>query len=154
MCNGSDGGVAVEAFEVLQRYHAPIDDGVWTRWPAVKLRSHLQIDVVEHRFDSSNYDVELVPLGPGLLLQHIELCLNPPTIVCRHHKDPSSQEITPVVTPTTKYSPFSSSTSFSACPDSFAFSSQSCSMFWRSWPSSTSCSTSIMVVSNNTISTM
>ena len=139
----------VEALEVLPRCLAPFDDGVWTRRPTVGLRSRLHVDVVEHRFDSDNYGIELVPLGLGLLLQHIELCLNPPTIVCRHHKDPSSQQITLAVTLTTKYSPFSSSASFSAHPDSFVLSYRSCSMAWCSWPSSASCSTSTTVISHN-----
>ena len=68
VCNGGDDGVVVEAVEVLPRRLAPLDDGVQTWWSTVGLRSHLQVDIVEHRFDSDNYGVELVPLGPGLLL--------------------------------------------------------------------------------------
>ena len=66
--NGGDGGVAVEAFEVLPRRLVPIDDGVRTRRPTVGQRSHFQVDAVEHRLDSGNYGIELVPLDPGLLL--------------------------------------------------------------------------------------
>ena len=112
------------------------------------------VDTVEHRFDSGDYGVELVPLEPSLLLKHIELCLDPPTIVCRQYKVPSSKDITPPVTPTTKYSPFCSSASLSAHPDSFAFSSRNCSTIWRSWSSSASCSTSTTVISNNNTSAM
>ena len=68
MGHDGDSGIAVEAFEVLPRRLAPFDDGVRTRRPAVGLWSHLQVDAVELRFDSGNYSVELVPLGPGLLL--------------------------------------------------------------------------------------
>ena len=39
--NGRDDVVVVEALEVLLRRLAPINDGVWTRWPAVGLGSHL-----------------------------------------------------------------------------------------------------------------
>ena len=81
MSNGSNNGITVEAFEVLPRHLAPFDDGVWTRRPAVGIRSHLQVDAVEHRLDSGNYGIELAPLGSGLLLQHIKLCLGPPTIL-------------------------------------------------------------------------
>ena len=68
MCNGGDGGVAVEAFEVLPRLLTPVDDGVWARQPAVGLRSHLHVDIVENQLDSGNYGVKLVPLGSSLLL--------------------------------------------------------------------------------------
>ena len=68
MCNGGDGGVVVEAFEVLPCHLAPIDDGVWTRQPAIGLTSHLHVNIVEHWLDSGNYGVELVPLGSDLLL--------------------------------------------------------------------------------------
>ena len=81
----------VEAFEVLPRRLVPINDGVWTQRPTVGLRSHLHVDTVEHRLDSSNYGIELVRLGSSLLLQHIELRLGPPTVVYRHHKDPSNK---------------------------------------------------------------
>ena len=46
---------------------APFDDDVWAWWPTVGLRSHLQVDTVEHRFNPGDYGVELLPLGPGLL---------------------------------------------------------------------------------------
>ena len=91
VCNGGDSGITVEAFEVLPRRLAPINDGVWTWWPTVGLWSHLQVDTVKYRLDSDNYGIEFVPLGPSLLLQHIELRLGPPMIVCRHHKDPSNK---------------------------------------------------------------
>ena len=68
MCDGGDGGITVEAFEVLPRRLAPINDGVWTRRPTVRMRSHLQVNVVEHWLDFGNYGVELAPLGSGLLL--------------------------------------------------------------------------------------
>ena len=68
MCNGGDGGITVEAFEVLPRHLTPIDDGVWTRWLVVGLRSYLEVDAVEHRLDSSNYGIELAPLHSDLLL--------------------------------------------------------------------------------------
>ena len=68
MCNGGDDGITVEALEVLPRRLAPFDDGVWTRRPIVGLRSHLQVDAVEHRFNPGNYGIELVPLGLGILL--------------------------------------------------------------------------------------
>ena len=68
MCNGGDDGVVVEAFEVLPCHLAPLDDGVRTWWPIIGLRSHLQVDTVEHQLDPSNYGIEFVPLGPGLLL--------------------------------------------------------------------------------------
>ena len=61
------------------------------RQPAIGLWSHLQVDAVEHRLDSSNYGIELAPLGSGILLQHIELRLGPPMIVYRHHKDSSNK---------------------------------------------------------------
>ena len=119
------------------------------RWPAVRLRSHLQVDTVKHWFNSSDYSVELLPLGPGLLHQCIKLCLDPPTVVCKHYKVPSTKETTSAVTSTRKYSPFSSSTSLSAHPISFVFSSRSCSTAWRSCPSSASYSTSIIVTTKN-----
>ena len=77
----------VEAFKVLPRRLAPVDEGVQTRWPAIGMRSHLHVNTVEHRLDFGNYGAELVPLGSGLLLQHIELRLGPPTVVCKHHKE-------------------------------------------------------------------
>ena len=70
------------------------------RWPAIGLRSHFWFDAVEHWFDSSNYGVKLVPLGPSVLLQHIELCLDPPMVVCKYYKVPSIRKVTLVVTPT------------------------------------------------------
>jgi hypothetical protein len=84
-------------------------------------------------------------LSPGVLLQHIELCLDPRTVVCKHYKVPSSEKVTSVVTLTREHSPFSSSASLLARPVSFTFSSQSCSRAWHSWPSSTSCTTSTIV---------
>ena len=65
--NGGNNDIAVEALEILPRRFAPLDDGVRTRWPTVGLRSRRQVDTVEHRFNSGDYGVELVPLGPGLL---------------------------------------------------------------------------------------
>ena len=141
--------MAVEALEVLPCCLAPLDDGVWMWWPTARLRSRLQVDAVEHRFNSDDYGIELVPMSPGLLYQHIKLCLDPLPVVCKHYKVPSSKETTSIVTLTRKYSLFTSSASLSARRNSFAFSSQSRSMAWRSWPSSTSCSTSTIVVSNN-----
>ena len=119
------------------------------RRPTVGLRSRLQVDAVEHQFDSGDYGIELVPLGPGLLHQHIKLCLDPPTVVYKHYKVPSSKETTSAVTPTRKYSPFSSSASLPVRPISFVFSSQSCSTSWRSWPSSASCSTSTTIITKD-----
>ena len=66
--NGGHNGITVEALEVLPCRLTPVDEGVWTRWPTVGLRSHLQVNAVEHRLDTGNYGVELAPLGPGLLL--------------------------------------------------------------------------------------
>ena len=83
--NGSNNGVAVESLEVLPRRLAPLNDGVLTWWPTIGLRSHLQVDAVEHRLDFDNYGIKLAPLGSGLLLQHIELRLGPPTVVCKHY---------------------------------------------------------------------
>ena len=104
---------------------------------------------------ATTVSIKLVPLGPGLLHQHIKLCFDPLTVVCKHYMVPSSKETTLTLTPNRKYLPFSSSASLFSRPDSFAFSSQSCSMVWCSWPSSASCSTSTMIVSNNmTISTI
>jgi len=48
VCNGGDGGVTVEAFEVLPHRLALVDDGVRAWWPAVGLRNHLHVDGVEH----------------------------------------------------------------------------------------------------------
>jgi len=134
--NASNNGVAVEVLEVLPRRLAPFDDDVRARWPAVGLRSRLQVDVVEHWFDSSNYGIKFVPLGSGVLLEHIELRFDPPTVVCKHYKVPSRKETTSALTPTREYLPFNSSASLSAHPVSFAFSSRSCSRSWRSWMSS------------------
>ena len=140
--SGGNNGVVVEALEALPRRLASFDDDVWARRPTIGLRSHFWFNAVEHWSNPGNYGVELVPLGPGLLHQHIKLCLDPSTVVCKHYKVPSGKVITPTITSTKKYSPFRSFTSLSAHPDSFAFSSQSCSRAWRSWPSSASCSTS------------
>ena len=63
MCNNRDGGVTVEAFEVLPRRLAPIDDGVRTWQPVVGLRSHLHVVTVEHWLDFGYYSVEFTPLG-------------------------------------------------------------------------------------------
>ena len=68
MSNGGSGGIAVEALEVLPHRLEPLDDGVRTWRPTVRLRSHLQVDAVEHRLDSDNYGVELAPLSSDLLL--------------------------------------------------------------------------------------
>ena len=120
MGEGGDSGIAVEAFEVLPYRLAPIDEGVWMGRPVVGLRSCLHVDVVEHRLDSGNYGVELTPLGSGLLLQHVELCLGPSIVFYRHQKDSSYEEITSATTLTMNYSPFSSSASFFARPDAFS----------------------------------
>ena len=61
MSNGGNNGIAIEALEVLPCHLTPLDDGVQTQWPTIGLRSHLQVDAVEHRLDSSNNGVELVP---------------------------------------------------------------------------------------------
>ena len=63
--SGENNSVVVEA---LPRRLAPFDDDVRARRPAIGLRSHLQVDTVEHWFDSGNYGIKLVPLGPGVLL--------------------------------------------------------------------------------------
>jgi len=115
------------------------------------LRSCLQVDVVEHWFDSSNYGIKLVPLGSGVLLQHIELRFDPPTVVYKHYKVPSRKETTLALTLTRVYLPFNSLATLSAHPVSFAFSSQSCSRTRRSWPSSADCSTSTTVITKNMV---
>ena len=74
--------------------------------PVVGLRSRLWVNIVEHRFNSGDYSIELVPLGLGLLHQHIKLHLDPPMVLYRDYKDPSSQEITLAITPNTKYFTF------------------------------------------------
>ena len=56
----------VEALEVLPRRLASIDDGVWTWWPVVRLRTYLHVDAVEHRLDPDNHGVKFPPLGSGL----------------------------------------------------------------------------------------
>ena len=68
MSNDGNNGITVDALEVLPRRLALLDDGVRMRRPAVGLRSHLQVDAVEHRFNPGNYGIELVPLGLGILL--------------------------------------------------------------------------------------
>jgi hypothetical protein len=57
-----------------------------------------------------------------LQLQHIKLRPGPLAVLYRHQRDPSNEEVTSATTPTTNYSPFSSSVSFSAHPDAFLFS--------------------------------
>ena len=121
--SGGNNDVAVESLEALPCRFTSFDDDVRARWPTIGLRSNLQVNAVEHWIDSGNYGVKLVPLGPGILLQHIELCPDPPMVVCKHYKVPSSKETTSAVILTRKYSPFSSSASLSARPVSFAFSS-------------------------------
>ena len=91
MCNGGDDGIVVEAFEVLPRRLAPIDDGVRTRWPIVGLRSYLYIDAVKQWPNSGHHGVELSPLGLCLQLQHVELGLGPSTVFYKHREDPSSE---------------------------------------------------------------
>ena len=151
MCNGGDDGIAVEAFEVLPRRFAPLDDGVRTLPPIDGLRSRFQVDAVEHRFNCGDYSVKVIPLGLGLLHQHIKLCLGFMTVACKRYNVPSYKETTSTVILTRRYSPFSSSASLSARLDSFAFSYRSCSMAWRSWPSSASCSTSAIVTTKNMV---
>ena len=68
MGHGGDSGIAVEAFEVLPLCLAPVDDGVRTRRPVVGLRSYLHVDVVQHRPNSSQHGIELLPLGLRLQL--------------------------------------------------------------------------------------
>ena len=63
MCNGGDGGITVEAFEVLPHHLAPVDDGVRTRRPIVRLRSCLHVDVVKHQPNFDHHGVEILPLG-------------------------------------------------------------------------------------------
>ena len=46
--SGGNNGVAVETLEALPRHLAPFDDDVQAQWPAVGLRNHLWVDVVEH----------------------------------------------------------------------------------------------------------
>ena len=115
------------------------------------MRSRLQVDAVEHWFDSDNYSVKLVPLGSSVLLQHIKLCFDPLTVVCKHYKVPLRKETTSALTMTKEYSPFNSSASLSARPVSFAFSSRSYSRAWCSWPSSVFCSTSTTVIAKNMV---
>ena len=61
------------------------------RWPAVGLRSRLQVNTVEHRSNFGDYGIELLLVGSGLLHQHIKLCLDPPMVACKHYKVPSSK---------------------------------------------------------------
>ena len=126
----SDGhnGIAVEALKVLPCCLAPLDDGVRMLPPVIRLSSRFQVDAVKHQFNCGDYGVEVVPLGLGILFQHIELCLNPPTTIYEHYKNLLSQDITQAIAPTKEYSPFGSSASLSTHLDSFAFSSWSCSM--------------------------
>jgi len=144
---GSSGNndVAVEALKAFPRRLASFDDNIRARWPAVGTRSSFRFDAVEHRSDSDHYAIKIVPLGTGVLLQHIELCLDPPTVVCMHFEVPSGKTITSAENPTRGYSSFSSSVSLFARPVSFAFSSRSCSTAWRSRPSSASCSTKYII---------
>ena len=139
----------VEALEVLPCFLAPLDDGVRTLLPIVRLRSQFQVDTVEHQFNYGDYSVEVIPLGPGLLHQHIKLCLSFMMVACKHYNVPSYKETTSSVTPTRRYSPFSSSANLSAHFDSFAFSPRSCSRAWRSWSSSVSCSTSTTFITKD-----
>ena len=124
---GGGNGVVVEALKAFPRRLASFDDDVRACWPAVGLRSRFWFDAVEHWIDSSNYGVKLVALCLGVLLQHIELCLDPPMVVCIHFEVPSGKTITSAENPTRGYSPFISSVSLFARPVSFAFSSRSCS---------------------------
>ena len=62
MRHDGDSGVSVEAFEVLPRRLAPVNDGVWMGRPIVGLRSYLHIDTVEHRPDSGHHGVKFSPL--------------------------------------------------------------------------------------------
>ena len=144
----SDGhdGIMVEALKVLPCCLAPLDDGVRTLPPAVGLSSHLQVDTVKHWLNCGNYNVQVLLLSLGLLHQHVELRLGFMTIACKCYNVPSYQKTTSTVTPTRRYSPFSSSASLSARSDSFAFPYWICSMVWRSWPSSASCSASKTVI--------
>ena len=145
----SHDGVMVEALKVLPCCLAPLDDGVRTLPPAVGLGSRFQVDAVQHRFNCGDYSVEGISLGLGLLHQHIKLCLGFMTIDCKRYNVPSYKEATSTVIPTRRYSPFSSSASLSARSGSYAFSCQSCSMAWCSWPSSASCSTSATVTTKD-----
>jgi len=147
----SDGhnGIAVEALEVLACCLAPLDDDVQTLPPTIKLNTRFQVDAVKHQFNCGDYSVEVIPLGPGLLHQHIKLCLGFMTVAYKRYNVPSYKETTSTVIPTRRYSPFNSSASLSARSDSFAFSCRSCSMAWCSWPSSVSCSTSTTVITKN-----
>ena len=61
--NSGYDGIVVEAFEVLPRRLAPIDDGVRMRRPVVGLRSCLHVDAIKHRPDSSHHGIEFLPLG-------------------------------------------------------------------------------------------
>ena len=106
---------------------------------------------IEHRFNCGDHSVKVIPLGPGLLHQHIKLCLGFMTVACKRYNVPSYKETTSIVIPTRRYSPFSSSASLSARSDSFAFSCRSCSTAWRSWPSSASCSIRATVATKNMV---
>ena len=92
----SDGhnGVEVEALEVLPRCLAPLDDDVRMLSPAVELNTRFQVDAVKHRFNCGDYSVEVIPLGLGLLHQHIKLCLGFMTIACKHYNVPSYKATT------------------------------------------------------------
>jgi len=68
MGHGRDSGIAVEAFEVLQRLLTPVDDGIRTRWPIVGLRSCLHVDAVKHQPNSGHHGIKLSPLSLCLLL--------------------------------------------------------------------------------------
>ena len=83
----SDGhnGVMVEALEVLQRRFAPLDDGVRTLPPTVGLGCRFQVDAVQHRFNCGDYSVEIIPLGLGLLHQHIKMCLSFMTVAYKRY---------------------------------------------------------------------
>ena len=120
----SDGhnSVTVEALEVLPRCLAPLDDGVRMLPPTVELNTQFQVNAVKHRFNCSNYSIEVLLLDLGLLHQHVKLCLGFMMIACKRYNVPSYKEATSIVIPTRRNSPFSSSASLSARSVYFAFS--------------------------------
>ena len=62
MCHDGDSNVSVEAFEVLPRRLAPVNEGVQMGQPIVGLRSYLHIDTVEHWSNFGHHGVKFSPL--------------------------------------------------------------------------------------------
>jgi len=68
MHHDGDIGISVEAFKLLPRRLAPVNDGVRMGLPVVGLRGYLHVDIVEHRPNSSHHGIEFSPLDFFLYL--------------------------------------------------------------------------------------